>query len=260
MAQDGGLRVSLAVVTPESVAFSYEVAGMGTRFLALLIDHLLQICFLSTLIIASAALRLLSQWTMVLYTAGGTLFVLLYFIIFEILWRGQTPGKRLMHLRVIRNGGYGLTAAESILRNLIRLIDFLPLAYGAGMLTMLISNDSRRLGDYVAGTVVIKDLHVNKPFIARIADGGALDALGEELRLLVETGVRRFSEAELHTMREFIRRRSKLTADARNGLAERLASTIKARLPEAVFSLTNPIREELIEAVVAAYEKNLVRE
>ncbi len=124
-------QTKMQVVTPESVSFSYEVAGIGSRFLALLLDHLIEGFTLLALGLFFSAMGLLSSdWGPVLLAAGGFLFLIGYFILFEILWDGQTPGKRILHLRVVRDGGYGLTALESILRNLLRTIDLLHHAPG----------------------------------------------------------------------------------------------------------------------------------
>jgi uncharacterized RDD family membrane protein YckC len=78
-----------------------------------------------------------------------------YFILLEWLLNGQTPGKRLLHIRVIKQGGYSLRFFDTLLRNLLRVIDFLPLFYGVGLTSLLLTRDSQRLGDLVAGTLVV---------------------------------------------------------------------------------------------------------
>lgn len=78
-----------------------------------------------------------------------------YFIVFEWLWNGQTPGKRLLHVRVIKHGGYALRLFDTLLRNLLRAIDFLPAFYGVGLTSLLLTRDSQRVGDLVAGTLVV---------------------------------------------------------------------------------------------------------
>ena len=78
-----------------------------------------------------------------------------YFILLEWLLNGQTPGKRLLHIRVIKQGGYALRFFDTLLRNLLRVIDFLPLFYGVGLTSLLFTRDSQRLGDLVAGTLVV---------------------------------------------------------------------------------------------------------
>ena len=80
-----------------------------------------------------------------------------YFILFEAIWNGQTPGKRLTRIRVIKDSGQPITAIDAVARNVLRIIDQLPAGYGIGVLCAWISPQSKRLGDYVAGTVVIHE-------------------------------------------------------------------------------------------------------
>ncbi|MGE5529889.1 MAG: RDD family protein [Patescibacteria group bacterium] len=257
MAGGGAWQAEMAVVTPESVSFSYEVAGIGSRFLALAVDHLIQIAFL--IAFNWAVLRTVgvgaSQYLPLLLVMGAALFLLGYFIFFEILWDGKTPGKRLLHLRVVRNGGYGLTALESILRNLLRIVDFLPFVYGFGLLSMFLSEKSRRLGDFVAGTVVVKDRSGRVPAPAAAAAREALTRLPAEIQTLLRGRLERFSPEELGVMRAFILRRGSLTREARASLGERLKRTVLARCPEAG-ALALP-GELLVEAVVAAHEERM---
>ncbi len=98
-----------------------------------------------------------SSWIVAIL--GLISFILLwgYYIFFEILWNGQSPGKRWVGLRVIRIDGTPITLSESIIRNLVRIIDFLPTAYGVGVVTMFINTNSRRVGDLAAGTIVVHD-------------------------------------------------------------------------------------------------------
>src|SRR6185295_15315903 len=80
-----------------------------------------------------------------------------YFAFFEIIWSGRTPGKRIASIRVIKESGRPLNAYEAIGRNVLRAIDFLPVMYGLGVVVMMLNRQSRRIGDFVAGTVVVYD-------------------------------------------------------------------------------------------------------
>ena len=157
----------LTISTPEQVAFHYEVAGIGSRFVASMLDHL----------ILGAVLILVSWGAGLIYggiSAGGggeaalnlalALIILIYFlvfwgyfILFEILWNGQTPGKRAGNLRVLRRDGQPIRAGEAIIRNLIRLVDILPGFYGIGLIAMFVDRDARRLGDFAASTLVVRE-------------------------------------------------------------------------------------------------------
>jgi uncharacterized RDD family membrane protein YckC len=255
MPETSGWQSEMAVVTPESVSFSYEVAGIGSRFLALLLDHLLEGCVLTAISLAVYFAGFKADgWLARLLVVGGMLFFYLgYFVFFEILWDGRSPGKRLMKLRVIRDGGYGLTALESVLRNLLRVIDFMPFAYFIGVIAMILSAKSRRLGDYVAGTVVVKDQPAGAPARVKLAGANILSELDEEFRILIRGRISRFAPEEMRVMREFLRRRAAMAQPVRQNLAAKLNKVILTRLPE----LAEPANsgERLIEAVVAAYEE-----
>jgi hypothetical protein len=82
---------------------------------------------------------------------------------FEIIWSGRTPGKRLAHVRVVKESGRAMTAYDAIARNVLRAIVFLPVMYGVGVLVMMLNRQSRRIGDYVAGTIVVHDRRARAP-------------------------------------------------------------------------------------------------
>ncbi len=153
----------LRIDTPEQVALELPIAGVGSRFLALALDTLLQ-GLLYILVLGVLALATLLP-SVRAWSSFAPAFVLLlafcvywgYFAIFEIAWRGQTPGKRLARIRVIRDTGRPIDATAAILRNLLRVVDFLPAMYGAGVCVMLLNRHSRRIGDFVAGTVVVHE-------------------------------------------------------------------------------------------------------
>ncbi|HNB52611.1 MAG TPA: RDD family protein [Anaerolineales bacterium] len=163
---------TLHIETPENVAFGYTIAGIGSRFLAALVDTILiGLLQVIVLLVALALARLLLPagamdldgenpflaW--IIGIAGLISFAFLwgYYIFFEMLWNGQTPGKRRASIRVIRVDGTPITLTESIIRNLVRLIDFLPAYYGVGVVTMFVNEQSRRLGDLAAGTLVVRE-------------------------------------------------------------------------------------------------------
>src|ERR687883_178716 len=125
------------VVTPERVKLQYDIAGIGSRGAAAIIDTFLQ----------SIALYVLLVFVV---TSG-------YYVFFEIVWNGQTPGKRLVGVRVIRENGYPIRPIDAVIRNLVRIVDWLPLFYGVGMLVMLLNGRARRLGDFASGTIVVRE-------------------------------------------------------------------------------------------------------
>ena len=150
----------LVVATPERVSFDYQVAGLGTRGIAQVLDLLIVAgILLATLFFAGAAGTLLQSeavgWLIVIIGSFVVLFG--YFWTSEALWSGQTLGKRAFRLRVVGDRGEPLTFAQAGIRNVIRIIDFLPYAYGLGLVVLFINGKGKRLGDLAAGTVVVKD-------------------------------------------------------------------------------------------------------
>lgn len=160
---------TLQIDTPENVTFDYDVAGIGSRFLSALVDTLLML-LLQFIIFGTLYLIVFQQrdlfsestpaWVTAILSLIAFVFFWGYYIFFEMIWNGQTPGKRMVGLRVIRVDGMPVTAVEVVIRNLVRLIDFLPSAYGVGVITMFVNEKSRRLGDLAAGTVVVHDRSV----------------------------------------------------------------------------------------------------
>jgi uncharacterized RDD family membrane protein YckC len=159
----------VTISTPEQIAFQYETAGIGSRFLASLLDHLILYTILSMVYCGVAAVAgagafiLSDDEGLAIYLALAFLIIVIflifwgYFVIFETIWNGQTPGKRASKLRVIRRSGQPIGAGEAMIRNLVRLVDMLPGFYGIGLVAMFVDKEGRRLGDLAAGTIVIRE-------------------------------------------------------------------------------------------------------
>jgi uncharacterized RDD family membrane protein YckC len=159
------------IETPEQVELEYSVAGIGSRFVSVLLDMLIVCAFflleiLAVVMISAAAVSAPSSGK--LGEQAGKWFVAFiifinfaifwgYFALFEAYWHGQTPGKRVMKLRVIKDSGRQITFFEALARNLMRVVDWLPSLYLAGVITMLCNKHNQRLGDLVAGTLVVHE-------------------------------------------------------------------------------------------------------
>jgi uncharacterized RDD family membrane protein YckC len=254
----------LSIDTPENVTFGYRVAGIGSRFLAALVDSLLIVALQAVvilLVILVSALVLSiegsslsdfveSENSAMAWLAAGLgllafAFFWGYYIFFELLWNGQSPGKRWVGLRVIRADGAPITLAESIIRNLIRLVDFLPAYYGIGVVTMFVNSQSRRLGDLAAGTVVVYDkAAISLASLASQPTVAQTPSTFGESQLPVE----RLTSQDMEMAEDFIRRRDQLTNRAT--LAPRLAQALAQRmsLPESAFDAQQA--ENLIVEVV----------
>lgn len=150
----------LVVPTPERVAFQYAIAGPGSRFLAQAIDLLILSVLFVLLSLGVSGLAAVTQSTRLATLIAVLLaFVLLfgYFLVLEALWSGRTFGKRLLGLRAVGDLGEPMHFSQTAIRNLVRIVDFLPVFYGIGLIALFINGRGKRLGDLAAGTLVVKE-------------------------------------------------------------------------------------------------------
>jgi len=249
---------TLDIQTPENVAFGYQVAGIGSRFLASLLDTLivglLQIVILVvlTLVIrafdSSVFADQISAWVYAIFGLVAAIFYWGYYVFFEMLWNGQTPGKRWVGLRVIRSDGTPITLSEALIRNLARLVDFLPAAYGIGIVTMFIDKQSRRLGDLAAGTLVVQDrapitmqdLAVKRTVHLRPWANVSLEGFPVE----------RLTNNDLSLIENFLLRRDQLTH--RESLAIQILNTLHQRLGVPLPTLSKAEAEDMLAAILLA--------
>ena len=163
------MNEELQVATPERVAVDLPIAGLGSRAMAYVIDvallgtTALVLYFAASFFIPdplTAALGL-SNLARVLILAGFFFVMWVYWTLLEVSWNGQTPGKRLLRIRVVKSDGSPVTVFASAVRNLLRIIDFLPTCYPVGLITMLIDGKHRRLGDLLAGTLLVRDEQID---------------------------------------------------------------------------------------------------
>src|SRR5215831_4562488 len=215
------------VLTPERVSLQYDIAGIGSRGGAVAVDSLIQIALGIVVVLgfSSSAISLVTflgrgsalAQGFVIAVVALTFFAISvgYFILFEIIWSGQTPGKRLLGLRVLRENGYPLRPVDATIRNVVRLVDGLPVGYAVGVLVMLFNSRARRLGDFAAGTIVVRE----GPRATFSFDSASRDApAGATLR-----------PADATLVRDFLVRRAGMNPAARATLAERLAGALGAR-------------------------------
>jgi uncharacterized RDD family membrane protein YckC len=203
---------TLRIETPENVSFAYPVAGLGSRFMAAIVDTLL-IALLQILVDLLLGLTILqnmesalASWLVAIYSLIGFAFLWGYYIFFELLWNGQSPGKRWVGLRVIRTDGMPISAAESLIRNLVRTVDFLPVGYGIGVVTMFINGQSRRLGDLAAGTLVVYDRHAEALPILTYGPGVILPG-GDRSTETFDLPVEKLTNENILLIQQFFSRR-----------------------------------------------------
>jgi uncharacterized RDD family membrane protein YckC len=227
---------TLDIQTPENVAFGYQVAGIGSRFIASLLDTLL-IVLLQIVVIIVAILIInafdqfaaaLASWIIAIFGLIMAIFYWGYYVFFEMLWNGQSPGKRWVGLRVIRTDGTPITLSEALIRNLVRIVDFLPAMYGIGIITMFIDKQSRRLGDLAAGTLVVQDratISLQSLSVKRMVN---LKMQGLTSVSLDGFPIERLTNDDLSLVEDFLLRRDQLTH--RDQLATQILNTLHQRL------------------------------
>jgi uncharacterized RDD family membrane protein YckC len=266
------LREDYTIDTPENVTFGYEIAGIGNRFIGALIDSGIIGVLLVILNFALIALLELTGdlWDVMLgglestgiSWLGGLLLALYallnfavfwgYYMLFELLWNGQTPGKRVAKTRVLRVDGNPARTSEVAVRNLVRIVDFLPAMYAFGFIAMFLNRQSRRLGDYAAGTLVIRErTAVNLDSL--LAAGPPSSAISPEQAAALQArfpAVRRLSASDYDLVRQALARADRGQVDA--ALLERLANVVAARMGESLPAGVSPAH--YLQNVAAAYE------
>ena len=225
MGAPADFRQHLEVETPEHVVIDYEIAGLGSRALAACLDSAIVAALMAALVYLAARAGP-ALGAAIFPVIGLALFALLwgYFALFEGFRDGQTPGKRWLGIRVIRDTGHPVTLREAGARNLLRIADFLPPPYLLGALLVAFHPRGKRLGDLVAGTVVVRD----EPHEAPAAGAGA-EAI--DLPAATAEGAPRLSDEEFRVLREFVQRAPQLPSEVRARLARQLAARLADRFP-----------------------------
>lgn len=250
----------LTVVTPENIPLEMELAGLSIRFGALLLD---MFALLVLLIVGSLLIAFLvpdNNFQKAFILIYGFVVWFGYFILFESLWNGQTPGKRVFHLRVVRSGGYPVNFFSVATRNLIRVADFMPLVLAGGFFpvflclvagfSIFLSPHYQRLGDMVAGTLVIKEEAV--PVLAVILENAAKVPPGTQVPVGVRNPYDALSPEELELLRRFMVRRWTMTTDDAERLAYRIVVPLIPRLGITFVPGAAPRYADLATLLVAA--------
>ncbi len=250
--QSKGYADQLNIETPEQVDLRFPIAGIGSRFLAILADSVLQIVALFLMffvfaLIVSAAPHVRGTTTMIntgakWFVAAVVLFYFLlywgYFSLFEAFWNGQTPGKRLLKIRVIKDSGRQITLFEALARNLIRIVDALPSFYLVGVITMLCNREQKRLGDLVAGTIVIHERSEEQPLLSHNSRTFTASLYPQPLEtpqvpaapLVPADGIARLDAGDLNVIDTFFSRALDLDLDKRAEIAGRIAQRMSAKM------------------------------
>jgi uncharacterized RDD family membrane protein YckC len=234
----------LIIETPERVPLEFALASIGNRFLACLVDHFLQtlgvvvivVLFLLTTVGLDQWADRLSEapkWALALLIVGAFLIWSGYFVIFEWAWNGQTPGKRWLRLRVIREDGRPITFWEAAARNLVRIFDMMPSSlYSVGLVSIFISSRDQRVGDLVAGTVVVREREAQAPSFQEVFSAPTSDAaLRRSFRPVpFRASLAPLAEPEIEVVEAFLRRRWDINDGPRQWMAWRIATPILHKL------------------------------
>lgn len=235
-------EVPFSIETPELVALEFPLAGIGSRFIAVLIDYLLQ--FAAFIVLLLGMMLFLpsmqkfqpasSKWVVAMLILIPFLLEWGYFALFEGLWHGQTPGKRVAKIRVIQQSGRAITMFESLARNLVRAIDFLPGFYAVGTISIFVTSRHQRLGDLVGGTLVIHELQSRDPqplVNTRLFTALAQQAPAAPRAITIPAdALSRLNPGDLQAIETFLERRLDMTLEVRQSLATRLAASTAARI------------------------------
>ena len=227
----------LSVETPEQIAINYQKAGIGSRFYAALLDTIILclILFLGFYVNQGMIEYLSALFGNWLGAIGGILVFAMfwgYYMVFEIVTNGQSPGKYVLGLRVIKDGGYPINFSDSAIRNLVRLADFLPFFYGAGLIVMLFSPNWQRLGDLAAGTLVVKTprKHSLSSDNKLTLDVPEYNVPIEEFQYKDWIQLDLVTDSDLSRIREFLSRSSSLLIGRRKELARTIGGPIVDRM------------------------------
>ena len=237
-----GKEETLIIETPERVPLHFALASLGNRFLACAFDHALQVLLLLVVfmifsisgdVLKMQGLSDAPKWLQAILVIAVFLLWSSYFTLFEWLSNGQTPGKRWLKLRVIREDGRPITFWAAAVRNLLRICDMMPAPfYSVGLITVFISNRDQRAGDLVAGTVVVRESEAEAPtfaevFAAPVSDS-ALRRIFKQMPFTADLQV--ITDTEIEVVEQYLRRRFDLPDQAREWMAWRVSLPLLAKL------------------------------
>ncbi|HEX6534739.1 MAG TPA: stage II sporulation protein M [Gemmatimonadaceae bacterium] len=231
------LEQQVEIETPEQVVFSYTIAGVGSRAAAAILDYLIISLTLSALgfllwllgrfaggAAQPASERSSGGWATAVVALVAFAIQWGYYVLFEALWDGQTPGKRKLGLRVVQDGGYSVSFAASAVRNVVRIIDMQPgIFYAVGIVSAVVSRTGKRLGDLVAGTFVVQERLVASGRASTSDRARAEGAPAVTAALTTE---------EYELLERFLARRAALDPERRRAMTEQLAERFSTHFPD----------------------------
>ncbi len=248
--------------TPESVELEFTLAGIGNRAFALILDYIIIGLLLLFIWIISAFLAFqinpssifsigsnrLSQWIWAIQSITNFTIYAGYFVILETLWQGQTLGKKWTKIRVIRDNGKPERLPQAILRALLRPVDDILFV---GVFFIIFSQREKRIGDLVAGTIVIQDEQTSKSVDFNISP----EAQDLAVQLRIEAEISNLLPEDFATIRDFLQRRPTIMLEYQHKLSRKLADQAKEiiLLEDVPEGYSN---SQFLEAIYLAYQEN----
>jgi uncharacterized RDD family membrane protein YckC len=226
----------LEVETADHVVLRYDLAGAGTRGSAALVDVLVSVLIVIGLTVVAVTIGGRLPAELAGQLAGVAAFVILaswvaYFVLLEWLWNGQTLGKRRAGLRVIGADGEPARFTAVLIRNLVRLIDFLPAYYALGVVVMFLTPRSQRLGDLAAGTYVVRAPKPQLDWLSLRTLGPGWSMLAAGPQPSIGASIRITGESQ-RLVREFVARESALATADRAKVAAAIARPLRSAVPD----------------------------
>jgi uncharacterized RDD family membrane protein YckC len=260
-------RLTFTVETPDHIELRFQLAGIGKRFLAYLVDRLILFGLILALFVALSLVlfaggklaavtdfiykmrKVLGQWIIGLAILVYGAISLGYFILFEYVWSGSTPGKRSQHIRVVRTDGAPVSFLEAAVRNILRAVDILGDVYPLGLVVMFIDSRNRRLGDMAAGTLVVTESESSLP----LAENSRSSLGGDDQQLRMVAAA--MTSGDYQLVRKFLVRREALDPEYRQQLAQEIVDRIFNRSSVTV-KPSNDL-ELFLERIEADYRERL---
>lgn len=248
------------VDTPEHIEFGYDVAGIGSRFMAALVDGCIYGTFMMLVFVILDRVFNASDGILSAVFLATSLLYCGYYIVFERLWNGQSPGKLLLGLRVVQEAGRPIGFSASLIRNLVRLIDFFPIFYGGAIMAMFIDKRTRRLGDLAAGTLVVRDRQRVSldDLIALTTSRRVASALAANSQATLPN-LEALQPNDVSLIQEFLLRRNALPVDRRQRVAGQLAYALFQRLGYSVPGDPELFLQQVTDQYVAVQGQALLK-
>lgn len=248
----------IKIKTPESVELEFTLAGIGNRGVALIMDYLVwNVLLIGVLLLwALIAFQLQDYFADIenlqLWLTGIALLIVFvvytcYFVFFETLWQGQTPGKRYAKIRVVRDNGQPVGLTQALLRSLLRTVDDLLFL---GMLCIIFGRQEKRLGDWAAGTIVIQEDRPVSPAEIQLSE----QAQSLAAQLLRENNINALMPDDFAVIREYLQRRVVMDDRAKATVSRQLAEQVSQliELNQIPFEMSP---ELLLEGIYLAYQQ-----